>query len=410
MMTQSSFRFAVAAATVLAVGAAAADVDLSKIVKGKERGVFGLYGDTPDATHAWSVHDLNRPYPVQVETPEGKPPSDAVVLFDGTQRSVDENWCAPDGSPTKWYVKDGCFVCAPKSGMACTKRPFGDAQFHVEWMSPVEDAKKYGQLAGNSGVFPMGMHEIQILNSYDPDPKADVKRNYPDGIAGSTYAENPPMVNASRPAGQWQSYDIVFHQPIWEGDRMVYPGSITVFHNGVLVQDHWELEGLTTHRTRKPLKPYATKLPWKLQDHGDPVPFRNIWIREIPSRTANTTHGGPYARQADVKALREKVAAALSALVDTNACDAKNVNGALEVLAYSKKTAYCCAAARLCGAYEARIKAMDAAAQKAAREEIVGTIQSLCVLIRNNVIAADTYPLFATLDAICKANKWSYRK
>ena len=125
-----------------------------------ERGIFGLYGDTPDAKHAWAVHDLNRPYPKQVETPEGKPPSDAIVLFDGTQKSVDENWCDPNGKPTKWRVKDGTFVCTPRSGMACTRRSFGDAQFHVEWLSPLEDARKHGQLGGNSGVFPMGKYEI----------------------------------------------------------------------------------------------------------------------------------------------------------------------------------------------------------------------------------------------------------
>ena len=141
-----------------------------------ERGIFGLYGDTPDAKHAWAIHDFNRPYPKQVETPEGKPPSDAIVLFDGTQKSVDENWCDAKGQPTKWRVKDGLFVCTPRSGVACTRRPFGDAQFHVEWLSPLEDAKKHGQLGGNSGVIPMGQYEIQILNSYDPDPNAKVER------------------------------------------------------------------------------------------------------------------------------------------------------------------------------------------------------------------------------------------
>ena len=296
-----------------------------------ERGIFGLYGDTPDAKHAWAIHDFNRPYPKQVETPEGKPPSDAIVLFDGTQKSIDENWCDAKGQPTKWRVKDGLFVCTPRSGVACTKRAFGDAQFHVEWLSPLEDAKKHGQLGGNSGVIPMGMYEIQILNSYDPDPDAKVERNYPDGIAASVYAQNPPLVNASRPAGVWQTYDIIFHQPIWKDGKVLHPGTVTVFHNGVLVQDAWELEGMGTHRVKRPLVQHATKLPWRLQDHGDPVPFRNIWIREIPSRWDNTTHSEMSAKEEDVRALREQTAAKLFAKIDVKVPDAKNVNGILEL-------------------------------------------------------------------------------
>jgi len=365
-----------------------------------ERGIFGLYGDTPDAKHAWAIHDFNRPYPKQVETPEGKPPSDAIVLFDGTQKSVDENWCDAKGQPTKWRVKDGLFVCTPRSGVACTKRAFGDAQFHVEWLSPLEDAKKHGQLGGNSGVIPMGMYEIQILNSYDPDPDAKVERNYPDGIAASVYAQNPPLVNASRPAGVWQTYDIIFHQPIWKDGKVLHPGTVTVFHNGVLVQDAWELEGLGTHRVKRPLVQHATKLPWRLQDHGDPVPFRNIWIREIPSRWDNTTHSEMSAKEEDVRALREKTAARLFAKIDVNVPDAKNVNGILEVLSYSKKPAYLAAAKSLCAGYDAWLKALPPKDVAANRTYIAGTLKGFEVLIRNKVIGADDYPLRATLEKL----------
>ena len=367
-----------------------------------ERGIFGLYGDTPDAKHAWAIHDFNRPYPKQVETPEGKPPSDAIVLFDGTQKSVDENWCDAKGQPTKWRVKDGLFVCTPRSGIACTKRAFGDAQFHVEWLSPLEDAKKHGQLGGNSGVIPMGMYEIQILNSYDPDPDAKVERNYPDGIAASVYAQNPPLVNASRPAGVWQTYDIIFHQPIWKDGKVLHPGTVTVFHNGVLVQDAWELEGMGTHRVKRPLVEHATKLPWRLQDHGDPVPFRNIWIREIPSRWDNTTHSEMSAKEEDVRALREQTAAKLFAKIDVKVPDAKNVNGILEVLSYSKKPAYLDAAKSLCAGYDAWLRSLSPKDVAANRTYIAGTLKGFEVLIRNKVIGPGDYPLRATLEKLNK--------
>ena len=367
-----------------------------------ERGIFGLYGDTPDAKHAWAVHDFNRPYPKQVETPPGKPPSDAIILFDGTQKSVDENWCDRKGNPTKWRVKDGLFVCTPGSGLACTRRAFGDAQFHVEWLSPVADAKKHGQLGGNSGVIPMGRYEIQILNSYDPDPSADVERNYPDGIAASVYAQNPPLVNASRPAGVWQTYDISFHQPIWKDGKVLHPGTVTVFHNGVLVQDAWELEGMGTHRVKRPLVQHETKLPWRLQDHGDPVPFRNIWIREIPSRWDNTTHSEMSAKEEDVTALREKTAAALFAKIDVKVPDAKNVNGILEVLSYSKKPVYLDAAKSLCAGYDAWLKSLSPKDVAANRTYIAGTLKGFDVLIRNKVIGAGDYPLRATLEQLNK--------
>ena len=313
---------------------------------------------------------------------------------------MDENWCDAKGQPTKWRVKDGLFVCTPRSGVACTKRAFGDAQFHVEWLSPLADAKKHGQLGGNSGVIPMGQYEIQILNSYDPDPNAQVERNYPDGIAASVYAQNPPLVNASRPAGVWQTYDIIFHQPIWKDGKVLHPGTVTVFHNGVLVQDAWELEGMGTHRIRRPLVEHATKLPWRLQDHGDPVPFRNIWIREIPSRWDNTTHSEMSAKEEDVRALREKTAAALFAKIDVKVPDAKNVNGILEILSYSKKPVYLEAAKSLCAGYDAWLKALSPKDVAANRTYIAGTLKGFEVLVRNKVIGADDFPLRATLEKL----------
>lgn len=265
-------------------------------------------GDRPDMRHAWSVHDVNRPDPVKVTADEGKPPSDAIVLFDGTAESVAKNWCDKKGEPTKWKMEDGKFVCVPSSGPACTREKFADCQLHIEWMTPTGDDPGYG----NSGVLLHdGAYEIQILDSYAIKPSQSPWKpaNYADGQAGAVYGQNPCLVNPARKPGVWQSYDIVFHPPVWEGERLVDPGSFTVFFNGVLVQDHWPLEGTTTwcRRTKKWTRQKEGRLC--LQDHGNPVPFRNIWIRRIPSRFANTTNGGPGVKAADVAALRHKLAA-----------------------------------------------------------------------------------------------------
>ena len=265
-------------------------------------------GDRPDMRHAWSVHDVNRPDPVKITADAGKVPSDAIVLFDGTAESVAKNWCDRKGGPTKWKMQDGKFVCVPSSGPACTREKFADCQVHVEWMTPTNDPGGYG----NSGVlFHGGRYEIQILDSYAIKPSKSPwkEANYADGQAGAVYGQNPCLVNPARKPGEWQSYDIVFHPPTWDGERLVDPGSFTVFFNGVLVQDHWPLEGTTTwcRRTKKWSKEPEGRL--LLQDHGNPVPFRNIWIRRIPSRFANTVNGGPGVKYGDVAALRHELAA-----------------------------------------------------------------------------------------------------
>ena len=264
-------------------------------------------GDRPDARHAWSVHDVNRPDPAKITADEGKVPSDAIILFDGTAESVARNWCDRAGEPTKWKMEDGRFVCVPSSGPACTREKFADCQLHVEWMTPTNDPGGYG----NSGVlFHDGRYEIQILDSYAIKPSKSPwkEANYADGQAGAVYGQNPCLVNPARKPGEWQSYDIVFHPPTWDGERLVDPGSFTVFFNGVLVQDHWPLEGTTAwcRRTKKWTREPEGRL--LLQDHGNPVPFRNIWIRRIPSRFANTTCGGPGVKYGDVAALRHELA------------------------------------------------------------------------------------------------------
>ncbi len=275
----------------------------------------GPNGDRPDATHAWAVHDENRPNPPQVETEDGKAPSDAVVLFDGTIESVRRNWCDKKGGETKWTVRDGLFICTPKSGGVRTREKFGDCQLHVEFQIPDPP----GEGLGNSGIYMLGKYEVQILDSYhDPFKYTPPWKhaNYADGSLGAIYGQEPPIVNASRAPGKWQVFDIIFHPAEWSGDTLVEPARMTVLLNGLLVHDNWPLEGPTeyTLRTRHDKEREPSMGPVSLQDHGHPVMFRNIWIRSIPSRRANTVHGGDYFRAADAAKLRSELAAKTLAL------------------------------------------------------------------------------------------------
>lgn len=207
------------------------------------------------------------------DTP-GKAPSDAVVLFDGTDLS---QWTAANPEkPTKWIVQNSAMSPTPKSGMIRSKQDFGSCQLHVEWATP-KDVKGGDQGRGNSGVFLMGQYEVQVLDSYE-------NKTYPDGQAGALYGRKKPLVNACRKPGEWQSYDIVFHRPVFENGEVVKRATFTVFHNGVLVQDHTELTGGTGwrgHHSITPYVPHGDKGPIMLQDHGNPVLFRNVWIREL---------------------------------------------------------------------------------------------------------------------------------
>jgi Domain of Unknown Function (DUF1080) len=241
-----------------------------------------FYGDAPDDHHPWAIHDHNRPQPKLVtpgsfstQDQPGKPPSDAIVLFDGSDLS---KWEADEGQgvPTKWIVKDGCMECVPGSGYIRTREKFGDCQLHVEWASPTK-AEGESQGRGNSGVFLMGLVEIQVLDNYN-------NPTYADGFAASVYGVNPPMANVLRPPGQFEVYDIVFRRPIYKDGQVLDPGYVTVFFNGVLVQDHTMLEGGTGHMARSKPGPFPDLGPLKLQDHGNPVRFRNVWYRPLPPR------------------------------------------------------------------------------------------------------------------------------
>jgi len=226
----------------------------------------------------WKIHDPNRPLPpivtpgtASAQDAAGKPPSDAIVLFNGTDLL---QWLSKDGGPAKWKVENGYMEVVAKTGYIHTKKSFGDCQLHVEFSEPVPPTGE-DQDRGNSGVFLMGDYEIQVLDSYE-------NKTYADGQAAAVYGQYPPLVNASRPPGQWQSYDIVFHGPRFDSSgKLLRPARVTVFHNGVLVQDNVELTGPTAHGERPPYKPGPDKAPLALQDHGNPVRYRNIWIRPL---------------------------------------------------------------------------------------------------------------------------------
>jgi type 1 glutamine amidotransferase len=198
--------------------------------------------------------------------PLGGPPSDAVVLFGGNDLS---QWEGGD----KWEIADG--IAISQGGSITTKEGFGDCQLHIEWAAP-EKIDGKGQGRGNSGVYLMGKYEVQILDSYENE-------TYVDGQAGSIYKTKPPLVNASRKPGEWQAYDIIFHAPRFDDQKkLVKPAYVTVLHNGVLIQDHTELLGTTSYTEPPKYEPHPTRLPLSLQYHGNPVRFRNIWVREIP--------------------------------------------------------------------------------------------------------------------------------
>ncbi|MFZ5495159.1 MAG: 3-keto-disaccharide hydrolase [Verrucomicrobiota bacterium] len=230
---------------------------------------------------AWLVHDRERPLPPVVNpgTPStqeqpGTPPSDAVVLFDGKDLSA---WVAMDGTPTKWVVKDGALECVPGSGYVRTLQSFGDCQLHIEWAAPAR-VEGSSQGRGNSGVFfGFGRYEIQVLDSYQ-------NNTYADGSAASYYGEYPPLVNASRPPGQWQTYDIIWTAPRFDAEgKLLAKARLTVIHNGVVVQNNIELERPNAGHwfDPPPYQAHPERLPIAMQDHGNPVRYRNIWVREF---------------------------------------------------------------------------------------------------------------------------------
>jgi hypothetical protein len=236
------------------------------------------YDDTPLIPgSSYKVHDSTRPQPrvvnpgtLSTQQAPGQPPSDARVLFSGGDLS---GWLGIAGGPARWKVENEFFEVAPGTGDIVTREEFGDCQLHLEWAAPAV-VKGASQGRGNSGVFLMGLYEIQVLDCYE-------NPTYADGTTAAIYGEYPPLVNACRKPGEWQTYDIIWTAPRFVEQRLLTPAYVTVLHNGVLVQHHQALTGPTTHRAVLPYAPHPPTAPLRLQDHGDLVRYRNIWYRPL---------------------------------------------------------------------------------------------------------------------------------
>ena len=237
---------------------------------------FG-YTNTPEILGTpWVVHDPFRPQPYQINpgtiSPRnnpGTPPSDAIVLFDGSNLDA---WQNNKGGDPKWVLGDGYFECRKKSGTIRTKQKFGSVQLHIEWAAPSQ-VKGSSQGRGNSGVFLAGLYEVQVQDNYD-------NLTYPDGQASSLYGFRPPRVNVTRPPGEWQSYDIIFEMPEFEKGKLSKKAKITVLHNGVVTQHGVDIPGILGHKKTQPYREHGPG-HIQLQDHGNPVRYRNIWVREL---------------------------------------------------------------------------------------------------------------------------------
>ncbi len=210
------------------------------------------------------------PVPPKVTAEPGQPPSDAVVLFDGSDLSA---WESVKGGDAQWTVEDGVLTVKPGQGDIKTKQSFCDVQLHVEWRAPAPEKDMEGQQRNNSGIFLQQRYEIQVLDSYE-------SKTYANGQAGSVYKQSIPLANATRAPEQWQEYDIIFKAPRFDGDTLATPGYVTVLHNGVLVQNHYEIQGKTEWIGAPSYEAHGCA-PIQLQDHSNKVSFRNIWLREI---------------------------------------------------------------------------------------------------------------------------------
>lgn len=218
----------------------------------------------PKLTEVWE--------PIPAEVIPSPVPSDAIVLFDGTHLN---EWHHGKDNPAKWSIQNGYTTIVPGTTGISSKQRFCDMQLHIEFMTPTPIAGKKGQGSGNSGIFLQGRYEVQVLNSYK-------NRTYSNGQAGSIYKQTAPLVNASLPTGQWQTYDIIYKAPTFDNSGKVKDKAyVTVLHNGVLIQNHTEIQGNTTYRGKAQYGKAHGCAPIWLQDHNDEVSYRNIWVRKL---------------------------------------------------------------------------------------------------------------------------------
>jgi 3-keto-disaccharide hydrolase len=240
--------------------------------------------DTPMLPHTrFRVHDGARPHPTLVspgtastQEDPGVPPSDAIILFGGADLS---HWVSVNGGAAPWKVEMGYMEIIPGTGAIQTRASLGDCQLHLEWAAPVE-VTGAGQGRGNSGVLLLGVYEIQVLDGYE-------NPTYADGAAAALYGQYPPLVNACRRPGEWQSYDILWTAPRFNEDLLVSPAYVTVLHNGIVVHNHAALLGPTQHRRLAAYRPHPPTGPLQLQDHGARVRYRNIWYRPLQGYDAS---------------------------------------------------------------------------------------------------------------------------
>ena len=341
-----------------------------------------FFGDAPDANHPWAVHDQNRPQPPRVEPAAkcGDAPSDALLLFDGTAESFQSNWqhAKPKGKrKADWTVQDGYMLGVGGAGYIETQAEFGDCQLHVEW-SHAKQLPGTGQQRGNSGVFLPGGIEVQVLDNYN-------NPTYPDGTAGAVYGVMPPAANALRAPGEWQSYDIIYRRPIVKDGVVLDEGSMTVLVNGVVVQDSTPLDGGGGFRKRKALNhAYPGQGRLQFQDHGNPVRYRNVWVRALRPRPADGGTEGRLSAEATV-AKRAAIAADVRA-------SAGELNGhdrmmrLLEAYMYDNDTAAWDECDALVSAYVAGLQALSSGDLEKQRHAVTELRNALTFLQRFSMI------------------------
>ena len=385
---------------------------LASIARSAQSTGSPFYGDAPDKNHPWAVHDQNRPQPKRVEpgtfssaAQPGQPPSDAIILFDGTAASL-AKWEADTkagvpSEPSKWIVSDGAMECVPKSGFIRTKEQFADCQLHVEWAAP-KNVKGDSQGRGNSGIFLMGLLEVQVLDNYD-------NPTYADGFAASVYGINPPLANALRAPGEFQVYDIVFRHPVYQSGQIVDPGYVTVFCNGVLMQDHTPLEGPGGHMKRSVAGPFPEKGPLKLQDHGNPVRFRNIWYRPLPPRASEGGTDGALTADATT-AKRKEIAATLRAdAAKLSATPTAQMLRLAESLVYENDAATSAKVEQMTTRYAADLKSLAPTELEPKKGEVISVTRALQYLAKSAIVPASFAPKVA-LEQLGKKAGWDNAK